>query len=168
MVGYRRNRVPDGTFFFTVTLRDRRSDALVRHVAALRESWRRARTRIPHEVIAVVVLPEHLHAVIRMRDGAGDYPALWREIKGFTTRTCLRGARSPWQSRFWEHTLRDDDDLRRHVDYVHGNPLKHGWVERVRHWPHSSFHRYVREGVLPEDWGGVVERAGASGFGEAG
>ena len=116
MVGYRRNRVPDGTFFFTVTLRDRRSDALVRHVDALRESWHRARACIPHEVVAVVLLPDHLHAVIRMRDGAGDYPALWRESKkGFTTRTCPRGARSPWQPRYWERTIRDGDDLRRHT-----------------------------------------------------
>jgi len=102
MVWYRRNRVPDGTFFFTATLRDRRGDALLRHVDALRESWRRARAMVPHEVVAVVVLPEHLHAVLRMRDGAGDYPALWREIKkGFTRRLGLPGGASPWQRRFW-------------------------------------------------------------------
>jgi putative transposase len=118
MVRYRRNRVPNGTYFFTVTLRNRQSDALVRNVDALREAWRSARSRTPHEAIAVVVLPDHLHAVIRMRDG-GDYSRLWQDIKkGFTRRTTTT-APSPWQPRFWEHTIRDEDDLRRHVDYVH-------------------------------------------------
>lgn len=155
MVRYRRNRVPEGTFFFTVTLRDRRSDALVRHVDALRDAWRAAKARIPHEVVAAVMLPDHLHTVIAMRDGSGDYPRLWQDIKkGFTRRI---GATSPWQARYWEHTITGETDLRRHVDYVHINPVKHGLVARVVDWPHSSFHRYVSEGVLPWDWAGDVE-----------
>jgi len=59
-----------------------------------------------------------------------------------------------WQRRFWEHTIRDDTDFERHVDYIHFNPVKHGLVTRVRDWPHSSFHRYVRHGLMPEDWAG--------------
>src|SRR5215475_9645359 len=55
-----------------------------------------------------------------------------------------------WQRRFWEHTIRDEGDFERHVDYVHFNPVKHGLVARVRDWPHSSFHSYVRRGLLPE------------------
>jgi len=88
MVRYRRNRVAGGTYFFTVTLRDRRDDALVRHVDLLRASWQRALSRIPHDVVAVVVLPEHLHAVIRMADTDADYSRLWQEIKkGFSQRS---------------------------------------------------------------------------------
>jgi len=150
MVRYRRNRVGGGTYFFTVTLRDRRSDLLVRHVDLLRSSWRKAHARIAHEVIAAVVLPDHLHAVIRMRDGADDYSRLWQEIKKGFSRN-LPGA-SPWQSRFWEHTIRDDTDLRGHIDYVHFNPVKHGWASKAVDWPFSSFHRYVRDGVLTPDW----------------
>jgi putative transposase len=60
---------------------------------------------------------------------------------------------SPWQPRFWEHTLRDERDLQVHADYVHINPVKHGLGNRVSDWPHSSFHRYVRDGLLPSDWG---------------
>ena len=129
MVLYRRSRVSNGTFFFTVTLRDRRSDLLVREIDLLRQAWRAARARIPHEIIAAVVLPDHLHAVIAMDDGPGDYSALWREIKkGFTRRIKLP---SPWQSRFWEHTIRDPADLQAHVDYVHINPTRHRLVTRV-------------------------------------
>jgi len=124
MVRYRRHRVPDGTFFFTVTLRNRRSDLLVREIESLRASWRKARERVPHAVLACVVLPDHLHAVIRMQDGRGDYSRLWQEIKkGFTRRIRPDGMTgSPWQPRFWEHAIRDEDDLRAHIDYVHINP----------------------------------------------
>ena len=59
-----------------------------------------------------------------------------------------------WQRRFWEHQVGDQDDLNRCLDYLHGNPLKHGYVKRVVDWPYSTFHRFVRDGVYPEDWGG--------------
>ena len=72
-----------------------------------------------------------------------------------------------WQRRFWEHTIRDEQDLERHVDYIHCNPVKHGLVARVRDWEHSSFHQYVRDGVLPDDWGGDANRQHGS-FGERG
>ena len=156
MVRYRRNRVAGGTFFFTVTLRNRRSDALVRHIDALRASWRAAMSRNAHEVVAAVVLPDHLHAVIRMADDA-DYSRLWQDLKKGFTRRIAGGSPSPWQPRFWEHTIRDAIDLQRHIDYVHINPMKHGLVSRLCDWPHSSFHRYVRDGLLSADWAGTVE-----------
>ncbi|MFC3816766.1 transposase [Lysobacter sp. GCM10012299] len=162
MVRYRRNPIAGATYFITATLRDRRDDALIRHVDLLRASWIRARQRVPHEIIAAVILPDHLHTVIRMQDDRGDYSRLCQEIKkGFTKRL---GAPSPWQPRFWEHTIRSEADLSAHVDYVHINPMKHGLVSRVCEWPHSSFHQYVRRGELPEDWAGVTEFA--KGFGE--
>lgn len=57
-----------------------------------------------------------------------------------------------WQCRYWEHSLRNDDDFARHSDYIHFNPIKHGLAERVRGWPFSSFHRMVWLGVYPDDW----------------
>ena len=163
MVHYRRNRLPDGTFFFTLTLRDRRSGALVVHIDALRESWTNARRRVPHDIIAASVLPDHLHAVLAMKDGAGDYSRLWQEIKKGFTRRIKPTKSTPWQPRFWEHTIRDQTDLQSHVDYVHINPMKHGLVERVADWPHSTFHRYVRSGLLPSDWAGQSPAMGRYG-----
>ena len=64
-----------------------------------------------------------------------------------------------------QHTIRDDEDFARHFDYIHFNPVKHGLAIRACDWPYSSFHRYVRAGLLPEDWGGVVNRT-SSNFGE--
>ncbi len=153
MVNYRRNRVAGGTYFFTVTLQDRRSDLLVREIDALKQAWRNAARRVPHLVLAAVVLPEHLHAVIQMEANTDNYPRLWQDIKkGFTRRVFAPRHQSPWQARYWERTIRDASQLQACVDYVHINPLKHGWVTAVRDWPYSTFHRYVSEGLLPEDW----------------
>ncbi|WP_282271332.1 transposase [Stenotrophomonas sp. PS02298] len=163
MVNYRRNRVAGGTYFFTVTLQDRCSDLLVREIDALKQAWRNAAQRVPHLVLAAAVLPEHLHAVIQMDASTDNYPRLWQEIKkGFTRRVFAPGHQSPWQARYWERTIRDASQLQACVDYVHINPLKHGWVTAVRDWPHSTFHRYVREGLLSEDWACSESVAGTS------
>src|SRR5262249_20583379 len=106
-----------------------------------------------------------------------DFSGRWRRIKALFTRDVVRGGLSIernqggefdlWQRRFWEHTIRDDGDFARHVDYIHYNPVKHGHVTRVNDWPYSSFHRYVRQGILPGDWAGDVAAASASAkFGE--
>jgi putative transposase len=162
MVFYRRNRVASGTYFFTVTLRDRRSDALVRHAGLLRESFRAVRSKRPFTIDAVVILPDHLHTIWTLPKGDADYSGRWRAIKshfsqyltktGFPLNQNKRGEYDLWQRRFWEHTIRDDDDFTRHVDYIHWNPVKHGLVERVSEWPYSSFHRFVRLGYYPLNW----------------
>jgi putative transposase len=84
---------------------------------------------------------------------------------GSTVRHHSNGEPALWQRRFWEHTIRDDRDFERHVDYIHFNPVRHGLVARVRDWPHSSFHLYVRRGLLSRDWGGDFS-AGQGSFGE--
>jgi putative transposase len=85
---------------------------------------------------------------------------------GVTIPRHRNGEHALWQRRFWEQTIRDDNDFERHVDYIHFNPVKHGIVSRVRDWPHPSFHRYVRSGLLPEDWAGDLSVQGQSNFGE--
>ena len=165
MVAYRRNLVPGGTYFFTATLADRRARALVEHWDVLREAVQRVRARHPFETIAMVVLPDHLHTIWRLPEGDDRYPMRWRQIKRhFTLAICndpqhtsaIAGVDRRWARRYWEHTVRDDEDLQRHIDYIHLNPVKHGLVQRVVDWPHSTFHRYVRRDWLPADWGGEV------------
>ena len=175
MVRYRRNQVEGGTYFFTVTLVDRRSTVLVDYIDALRAAFRAARRERPFAVDAIVILPEHLHAILSLPPGDSEFSGRWRRIKGHFSSGMIaagmpvkrhaNGELALWQRRFWEHTIRGEDDFARHVDYIHYNPVKHGLVSRVRDWPHSSFHRYVRQGVLPEDWGGVVTEGGLD-FGE--
>ncbi|MDN5882262.1 MAG: transposase [Nitrosospira sp.] len=173
MVRYRRVRVAGGTYFFTVALADRRAATLVRHADMLREAFRVTRERHPFTVDAIVVLPEHLHTIWTLPEGDDDYPARWQLIKTRFTRGVSKlgiawpPLQSPWQRRYWEHVIRDDGDFRHHVDYIHYNPVKHGHTVRVRDWPYSSFHRYVKNGMLSIDWGSgvVVDDAG---FGEWG
>jgi putative transposase len=175
MVGYRRNLLPGGSYFFTVTLADRRSTALVDHVGALRDAFREARRERPFSIDAVVILPDHLHAILSLPPGDADFPGRWRRIKGHFSRGLMargiamkrrpNGDLALWQRRFWEHTIRDDSDFERHVDYIHFNPVKHHLVRSVRDWPHSSFHRYVRAGLLAADWAGVANERGGN-YGE--
>ena len=176
MVGYRRNFIPGGTFFFTVTLADRSSKVLVERIDLLRNALRAARRERPFVIEAIVILPEHLHAIFTLPPDDPDFSGRWRRIKGHFS-SALIGAsaqlrRRPngdlalWQRRFWEHTIRDEGDFARHVDYIHFNPVKHALVQRVGDWPYSSFHRYVMDGILPEDWAGDAGQKSGEGFGE--
>jgi REP-associated tyrosine transposase len=164
MVRYRRNFIPGGTYFFTVTLSDRRSQILVDRIGTLRAAFRSARQKRPFAIDAIVVLPDHLHAIFTLPPGDSDFSGRWRHIKGYFTRHVLvagvpverhsNNENALWQRRFWEHTIRSEADFARHVDYIHFNPVKHRIVTRLRDWPYSSFHRYVRQGLLADDWAG--------------
>jgi len=166
---YRRAFVPGGTFFFTVVTFARQpifSQPLA--VRLLGSVLRRCLSRWPATVNAIVLLPDHCHTIWTLPPGDSEYPKRIGWIKKeFTTRSLSIGGtegevsagkgrqrrRGVWQPRYWEHTIEDDDDFQAHFDYVHWNPVKHGYVRCPREWPHSSFHRWVRHGVYPEHWG---------------
>jgi putative transposase len=165
MPNYRRVWVPGGTYFFTVNLLERRRTLLVDHVSALCDAFRTVRAARPFELIAIVVLPDHLHCIWRLPANDADNATRWRQIKTVfsqnlpqlerrSAQRVRRKERGVWQRRYWERLLRDERDLRTHVDYIHFNPVKHRHVNRVADWPWSSFHRYVRMGMLPRDWSG--------------
>ncbi len=176
MVQYRRNFVPGGTYFFTVTLHDRRRDWLTAHIGMLRNAVRQTRHKWPFAIDAMVVLPEHLHAIFRLPSGDADYAQRWRSIKSCFSRSLAcagvpvhqrdDGEYDIWQPRYWEHTIRDDQDLAHHVAYIHYNPVKHGYAAAVVDWPHSSFHRYVRMGWLSRDWADGNADEASHGYGE--
>ena len=131
------------------------------------------------ETVASVLLPDHLHMIWQLPENDADFSLRWSLIKQRVSRQCAdevsratlsqsrikRKEGAFWQRRFWEHMIRDDTDLHHHVDYIHYNPVKHGYAKRVADWPYSSFHRYVHDGVYPKDWGGAVEALDQS-FGE--
>ena len=176
MVRYRRNLVAGGTFFITATLADRNSRALVDHIQALRNAIRETRQRHPFAIDAIVILPDHVHVVMTLPEGDANFSIRWSLIKRrFTNSISKAGVSIPrrgndetavWQRRFWEHTIRDEGDFKKHVDYIHFNPVKHGHVARVDDWPHSSFHWFVRLGLLPKDWAGDMRQFEGRNFGE--
>ena len=165
MTNYRRNFLPGGTFFFTAASADRSSRLLVERIDDLRGAMQRAKQDMPFNTIAMVVMPDHLHCIWRLPEGDVDYPGRWRVLKAAFSRSMPKGERRSasrvskgergiWQRRYWEHTLRNETDVNRHIDYIHFSPVKHGHVERVVDWPYSTFHRYVALGRYPSDWGG--------------
>lgn len=175
MPNYRRVLVPGGTYFFTVNLRERNRSLLVDHIDSLREAFRITRAARPFHLVAIAVLPDHLHCVWRLPQADADNVRRWAQIKGcFSRRLPVQDARPStrikrrergvWQRRYWEHLIRDEDDLRHHVDYVHINPVKHGHAARAIDWPHSSFGRWVARGVYPEDW--AADPSATAGAGE--
>ena len=179
MSRYRRSLANGGTFFFTVTLAERKSRLLTVEIDRLRRAFDLARTRHPFRTLAYCILPDHLHTVWRLPEDDADFGLRWSVIKrafsgglsaalARSTSKIVKREKGLWQRRFWEHQIRDDEDLQRHVDYVHLNPVKHQWAKHVIAWPHSSFHTYVERGVLAGDWAGVGADFDVTGFGERG
>jgi len=167
MSNYRRHRLAGGCYFFTVNLADRHSHLLIEHIDLLREAVRTVWRSRPFQINAWVVLPEHLHTVWTLPPDDADYSVRWSAIKrsfsrslphteSLTPSRAYQHERGIWQRRFWEHTIRNEADYQAHVDYVHINPLRHGWVSTVADWPYSTFHRAVAQGVYPSDWAGTA------------
>ena len=152
MVNYRRSRVASGTFFFTVNLLDRRKGLLVDYVAALRRIVLDVKIDLPFVIDAMVVLPDHWHAVWTMPPDDRGYARRLRLIKARFTQHLLhegvnigkddRGEYKLWQKRYGEQIVRDDPDFEAHVIYVHINSVKHGYVTRAIDWPHSTIQVY--------------------------
>ncbi len=159
MSDYRRAVIPGGCFFFTVVTHDRKKLFSEKsHVDRLREGFRRVQESHPFLIDAIVILPDHLHTVWRLPEGDGNFSLRWRLIKHYTatsidTATNERGEKQVWQRRFWEHAVRDEEDWRSHVDYVHYNPVKHGLVGDPVDWMYSSFKRARDRGWYPDGWG---------------
>ena len=177
MTNYRRAHASGATYFFTVNLARRDAMLLADRINDLRNAVRYVRTRHAFTIDAMVVLPDHLHAVWTLPPGDADHSLRWRLIKTWFSRQIPHGEqrrdsriakneRGIWQRRYWEHLIRNEDDLRRHVDCIHFNPVKHEHVKQAAEWPYSSFHRFVAEGRLSSDWGVGVGTDG--GFGERG
>jgi len=182
MPSYLRPKMGGGTFFFTVVTFERRkiftSDA---NRQILAKAITEVQKQHPFFIEAWVLLPEHLHIIWTLPEGDTDYSKRWGLIKArFSkeTKTLLykeqsvspsrnkRRETTIWQRRFWEHTIRDDKDFHKHIDYIHYNPVKHGLVREVKDWPLSSFHRFVRQGFYPSNWGEGILFSPEYSFGE--
>ena len=164
---YRRSRIAGGTYFFTVNTYNRnRFLCIPENVELLRQAFRYTIQRHPTQIDAIVLLPDHLHSIWTLPVGDYNYSMRWRLIKSYFSRHCqdkyegvvsksrkTKQARAFWQHKFWEHTIRDDQDFIKHVEYIHYNPVKHGLVSAPKDWEYSSFHRYVKLGLYDKMWG---------------
>jgi putative transposase len=173
---YRRAKNEGGCYFFTLNLASRQHSLLVDEFDKLRNSFNQVKKRHPFRLDAMVILPEHLHAVITLPLNDKDYATRWMLIKSGFSRQIpkqerisdsrqRKGERGIWQRRYWEHQIRNDFDFARHVDYIHYNPVKHGYVEYAEEWPYSTIHEYIRQGILDKGWSGRIQIE-EGGFGE--
>jgi putative transposase len=166
MSNYRRAREDGATYFFTVVTH-RRQPILKRPdvLDSLRDAFRCVQQTKPFKLEAVVILPDHLHAIWILPPGDAKFGQRWGMIKRHVSKAMSKAISCPvsdsmrarrefgiWQRRFWEHLIRDDEDYARHMDYIHYNPVKHGYVESPADWPHSSFQKCVERGIYPMDW----------------
>jgi putative transposase len=163
---YRRSYQPGGSYFFTlVTYRRQPLLSIPENIDRLRTAFKRETEKNPFTIDAIVILPDHLHTLWILPEGDHDYSSRWSRIKRYFSIGSVgaHALQSPsrsrkrekpvWQRRFWEHVIRDENDWRRHMDYIHYNPVKHGHVRMPGEWPYSSFARCVKKGWYPPDWG---------------
>jgi putative transposase len=171
MSNYRRDQTLGGTWFFTLVAFKRRR-FFCREVFrnALRRSILKARKSHPFVIDAWVLLPDHIHCIWTLPEGDANFSLRWKLIKQFVTGDCAadfsntaeqtvakkkRRESTIWQRRFWEHSIRDQKDFANHLNYLHFNPVKHGYCLSAADWRYSSFHRYQALGVYPKNWGTV-------------
>ncbi|MFM2480331.1 REP-associated tyrosine transposase [Celerinatantimonas sp. YJH-8] len=155
MVAYRRFYQAGGCYFLTLTLANRHSTLLTTCISEFKLALRYALERYPCHLQAIVVLPEHLHMLLQLPQGQLYYPKFVQSFKSRFSFLLHQGGslnHKIWQDRYWEHCIRGEADWLQHLEYIHRNPVKHHQVSQVKNWPYSSFHRYVAEGWLDENW----------------
>jgi putative transposase len=173
---YRRADVAGGTYFFTVNLAERKNTLLIDHFEKLRLALNKTKQQHPFLLDAMVILPEHLHAIWTLPKNDNDFAKRWMLIKSNFSRQLpkterinqsrkTKGERGIWQRRYWEHLIRDDLDYQRHVEYIHYNPVKHGYVDSPTDWKYSTIHQHIEQGRIEANWGNGLEW-GEVNFGE--
>jgi|SRR3990172_9358505 len=149
---YHRARLKGGVYFFTLVTHSRLplfDDPA--NVILLGNALQHVKSRYPLQQLAYVILPDHLHCLWQLPEDCDDFSLRWRLIKYYVSRKASQ--QTFWQKRFWEHLIRDENDYRRHLDYIHYNPVKHGLVMHPGEWRQSSYHKYFERQWYTPDWG---------------
>ena len=152
---YKRVFIPNSILFITIVTKDRRF-ILLENITSLISAIEQTKNFYDYDIVGYVVLDNHIHLLLKP-DDINQYPKIIRSIKYNFTKDV--GIAMPtydkievWQNRYFEHTIIDEEDLNKHLDYIHYNPVKHGYVNKARDWKYSSFHEYVKNGFYDEDW----------------
>ncbi len=165
---YRRTKISGASYFFTINCADRKGKLLIERIKELRAAFSVVQSKHSFKTDAIVILPDHLHMVMTLPPGDTNYPLRWNLIKGNFSRAIEHSEtiskarmhkreRGIWQRRFWEHLIRDEHDYEQHINYIHYNPVKHGYVGDPVDWRFSSIHRYIARGVISPGWTVGVE-----------
>lgn len=165
---YIRQRHPGACFFFTVVTHQRRPFLThPENMALLRKAMGDVKRRYPFTIDGIVIMPDHIHAIWQLPYGDNDYSSRWAQIKRRFSMSVTAGEklsrsrmakreRGIWQRRFWEHAIRSEEDWRLHMDYIHYNPVKHGYVASPEEWPYSSLDNCIQKGWYEKGWGSDI------------
>jgi putative transposase len=157
-MNFRRYYVPNAIIFITQVVQDRvpifRDES---HLELLRSTLRRVKELHPYSMLGYVFLLDHFHLLIKPT-GSSTFSQIMHSLKpnftkGYKQAIGVSGSMKFWQKRFWEHTIRDEMDFARHLDYMHYNPVKHGLVMRPEDWAHSSFLAWKERNAYSDGWG---------------
>ena len=168
MRSYIRDKSKGRTYFLTINLADRKSQLFTTHINEFRQAYRITKQNHNFQLHALVLLPDHIHMLITLAEDSNNYSIIVSSIKTHFSRQIKKSdseiinhsrskkrERGIWQRRFWEHRIRDELDYQSHMDYIHYNAVKHGYVTRPIDWPYSTFKKCVEKGFYSSDWGGA-------------
>jgi putative transposase len=166
---YRRAYINGSSYFFTVVTEGRQKLFVNEmNVDILRQAFSHVMNKRPFVIDAAVILPDHIHCIWTLPPDDANFSIRWRLIKSRFTKHCdnkykikpnlsriRKNEQAIWQHRYWEHLLHDELDFENHVNYIHYNPVKHGYVNKASNWKFSSIHRYIKQGIISDNWGSL-------------
>lgn len=148
----------DNTYVFITIVTGKRKKFLIENIDLLRESFNECKKKYAFDIFAIAIMPDHIHMIIKPKN-INEYPKIIGQIKMYFTKnskvkyeTNNNRESNIWQRRYWEHTIKDENDLYRHLDYIHFNPIKHGYIKKAVDWEHSSFNKFVKMGYYEQNW----------------
>ena len=159
-MNYRRLFIKNGLVFLTIVTNNR-IPILIKNIKLLNQSYKNVILHYKFDLIAFCILPDHIHCIIKPSN-IEDYSKIVKSFKYSFTNNFNVGLVNPtykklWQNRFWEHTIRDENDLNIHLNYIHYNPVKHKLVSNVKDWEYSSFHNFVENNMYDKNWGSITD-----------
>ena len=147
-MNYKRLFIPDSLIFITVVTKNRKK-ILITHIEHLRKAFKITKEKYPFDIIAIIINPDHFHMVIKP-ESINTYPGIVALIKiNFTKLANIphslnnNNESGIWQRRYWEHTIINEEDLNKHIDYIHYNSMKHYNIA-PKNWKYSSFQQYIK------------------------
>ena len=164
-MNYRRAFIQN-SYLHLIIVSYNRKNIFIDNIGLLRHAFKNAKQFFSFEIIAICVLPEHIHLILHP-ENINNYPKIISSIKHYFSKNVgqvcptdnlkigykNKREKGIFQRRYWEHTIRNEEELNNQIDYIHYNPVKHGFVNNVFDWQYSSFHKFVKLGLYENDWG---------------
>jgi len=166
-MNYKRVFIPNSYVHLIIVAYDRK-DIFIKNIELLRNAFIDAKKYFNYEIVAICVLPNHIHVILNP-DNIIEYPKIITSIKYYFSKNYNVGVETPtygyinkgekgiFQRRYFEHTICSQDELNNHINYIHYNPVKHEYVQYVKDWEYSSFHKFVENNLYDINWGSSTD-----------